>query len=77
MIYPETHVYEFTVKSELQARQKLEDIVHTIDEIDSGPSYIIEYKNSEARRIALKSFDELPYLKHRADLFEWKKTAAS
>ncbi|GAL21078.1 hypothetical protein JCM19235_353 [Vibrio maritimus] len=76
MIYPETHVYDFTVKSELQARQKLEDIVHTIDEIDSGPSYIIEYKNSAAKRIVLKSFDELPYLKHRADLFVWKKTAA-
>lgn len=75
LIYPETHVYEFTVKSEVEAQQKLEEIFATIDDIDSGPSYIIEYKNNTAKKVASKLFESLPYVRYRADVFEWKRNS--
>ncbi|MGR5501283.1 hypothetical protein ACQKP3_11190 [Vibrio sp. DNB22_10_4] len=75
LIYPETHVYEFTVKSEIEAQEKLKEIFTTIDDIDSGPSYIIEYKNNTAKKIVSKSFESLPFVQYRADVFEWKRNS--
>lgn len=73
LVYPETHVYEFSAKSKLEAKQKLEDIFKTVDSIDSGPSYLIEYKNKSSQKLATESFKDLPLLKYRADQFEWKR----
>ncbi|AYV19982.1 hypothetical protein [Vibrio mediterranei] len=76
LVYPETHVYEFTARDKVEATKKLAQIFDTIDDIDTGPTYVIEYKNNTAKSILKDSMKDLKYLPYRADAFSMTKNGA-
>ncbi|MCG9658678.1 hypothetical protein VME0621_03943 [Vibrio mediterranei] len=76
LVYPETHVYEFSAKDKTEATKKLAQIFDTIDGIDTGPTYIIEYKNNTAKSMLNDSMKELKFLPNRADAFSMTKNSA-
>ncbi|MDN2480400.1 hypothetical protein [Vibrio agarivorans] len=51
LVYPETHTYAFSVRSEPETRDQIDHIITTVMEIDPGASYTIKYRNSKAKRV--------------------------
>lgn len=69
LVYPETHIYQFTVKSTQQTEEKLNMIFDTVDEIDSGASYLVEYRSNKGKKVVYKSLEDKTALRLRADEF--------
>ncbi|MFA0085534.1 hypothetical protein [Vibrio sp. 10N.261.51.F12] len=75
LVYPEQHVYEFTAKTKAEAIDKLSQIFDSVDEIDSGASYSIEYKNAKAKKLLDASLADKKLLPYRAEAFAVTKNS--
>lgn len=75
LIYPETHVYQLTIKSTAESAAQLGEIVDKVDEIDSGASYLLEYRNSKGKQVALHTLKARPALPQRAEAFALKQNS--
>ncbi|MGF1747827.1 MULTISPECIES: hypothetical protein [Vibrio] len=73
LVYPEQHVYEFSAKTQPQALEKLSQIFESVDDIDSGASYTIEYKDARAKSMLEASLKDKKLLPYRAEVFTTKR----
>lgn len=76
LVYPETHVYEFTVKTSQQSEEKLNQLFDAVEEIDSGASYTIEYRNAKSKKVLDKVLSTRPTLPLSAEYFSLNKSSA-
>ncbi|MCW8344516.1 hypothetical protein MD535_00550 [Vibrio sp. ZSDZ65] len=76
LVYPEQHVYEFTAKTQLEATNKLSKIFDSVDEIDSGAAYSIEYKNAKSKKLLDASLADKKLLPYQAEVFTMTRNAS-
>ncbi|HAV1547083.1 TPA: hypothetical protein ACX3EK_001962 [Vibrio parahaemolyticus] len=72
LIYPETHVYQLTIKSVSESAEQLGDIIDKVSEIDSGGHYLLEYRNSKGKKVVQHTLKTRATLPLRADSLELK-----
>lgn len=75
LVYPETHVYQFTVKSGQQTTSQISSILDIVEENDSGASYLLEYRNTKGKKVldgVMKGREKLPL---RAEAFSLRRNS--
>ncbi|MEZ9697924.1 hypothetical protein AB4455_26555 [Vibrio sp. 10N.261.46.E12] len=63
LVYPETHVYKFSVKSIPATKEQLSNLIAKVNDIDPGASYKFEYRNRNSKHLidnVVNEFEKLP-----------------
>ena len=73
LVYPETHTYTFTVMSLRETQAQLVDLLQKVQEIDSGASYLFEYRTNKGKKVVSKAIADFPTLALAAESFAIKR----